>query len=126
MAALHHVGAAAPGPVTPRSDATRDEAPAGCTAQGFRGQGATDRLILEQPADDRKRVATLTARAALLGLALHEMHDGACMLVGEAGRRSILPSLQAAEALVYGCEHVRAEIGALVGRLVACRGVGHE
>jgi hypothetical protein len=38
MAALQHVGAAAPGPVTPTGDDTKDEAPTGYTAQGFWGQ----------------------------------------------------------------------------------------
>lgn len=39
MAATPHDGAAVPGPATP----TSDEAPAGDTAQGFKGKGTTDR-----------------------------------------------------------------------------------
>ena len=66
---------------------------------------------------ERKRVATLQARAALLGLQLQQTEGGACVLVGEAGRRAELPSLQAAESLVYGCEHVASEIAAMVGRM---------
>lgn len=117
----HHTqGAAAPGPVTP---AESDEAPAVVAAQGFKEQGAEDGRILEQADADRKRIATLQARAALLGLALHNLHGGACVLVGEAGKPARVPSLQAAEALVWGIEQVRAEVAALGGSLVHSREV---
>ncbi len=119
MAALHHVGAAAPGPVTP----TSDEAPAGCTAQGFKGERATDCLIFRQADAHGKRIATLTARAALLGLVLRPMADGSWQVLPQSGQPSIVQSLQAAEALVCGCELVRADVAALVGRLVPARGV---
>lgn len=120
MHALHHVGAAAPGPVTPT---TSDEAPAVAAAQGFKGKESGGGQDCARADAARKLAATLAARAALLGLALHELHDGACLLVGESGRRCELPSLQAAESLVYGCEHVRAEVAALAGRLVSSKGV---
>jgi hypothetical protein len=117
----HHTqGAAAPGSVTP---AESDEAPGLAGTEGFKEQGAEDGRILEQADADRKRIATLQARAALLGLALHTLHGGACVLVGEAGKPARAPSLQAAEALVWGIEQVRAEVAALAGSLVHSREV---
>lgn len=120
MAATRHDGATAPGLVTPRSDDARELA--GCA--GTKGQGKEYGAdcavsVAGGKAGDahRKRLATLTARAALLGLELHELPDGTCILVGEAGQRAQVPSLQAAEALVWGCEQVRAEVAAMAGRL---------
>jgi hypothetical protein len=72
--------------------------------------------VIENYRAARKRLATAQARAALLGLALYELHGGACLLVGEAGRCSRLASLQAAEGLLAGIEAVRAEVAALLPR----------
>ena len=100
-----------------------DEAPELAGNERFKGQGKADTRDCAQVDEQRKRIATLTARAALLGLVLHQMQDGACILVGETGRPARAPSLQAAEAIVFGCEQVRAEIGAQAGRLVRPQGV---
>ena len=120
MAAHQQGGAAAPGQATPRTPRS-DNAHLAVGAVGR--QGSADTRDCARADVQRKRIATLTARAALLGLVLHQIQDGACILVGEAGRPARAPSLQAAEAIVYGCERVRAEIGALAARLVASREV---
>lgn len=120
MADNINVGAAAPWQGTP---AGNDNAHLAVGA--VERQGSTDTPDCAQADAQRKRIATLTARAALLGLVLHELQDGACILVGEAGRPARAPSLQAAEAIVYGCEQVRAEIGALAARLVSSQGARH-
>ena len=100
-----------------------DEAPELAGNGRSKEQERVDTRDCAQADEQRKRIATLTARAALLGLVLHQMQDGACILVGEAGRPARAPSLQAAEAIVYGCEQVRAEIGALAARLARPQGV---
>jgi len=96
------------GPAAPESDNARRQ-------PGVIGeQGAADSHDCAADAARAKRLATPRARAALVGLALHEVEGGACLLIGEAGQRSTIPSLQAAEALVYGVEHVRSEVSALL------------
>jgi hypothetical protein len=70
------------------------------------------------------RVATLTARAALVGLVLKPLADGAWQVLNQFGQPATVQSLQAAEALVYGCELVRADVAALMGRLVPAAGMG--
>ena len=71
----------------------------------------------------RKRIATVTARAALLGLMLRPMADGTWQLLNQVGQPGTVQSLQAAEGLIYGCELVRAEVAELAGRLVRLQGV---
>ena len=107
------------GRATPTSEKGPDAANVGDPVQT-----ETQSLIFDQPADDGKRIATLTARAALVGLVLRLDADGCC-LVQPFGTAVPLASLQAAEAIVYGCEQVRAEIGALAARLVRPQGVQH-
>lgn len=69
-------------------------------------------MTIPQPAQ-LKRISTLTARAALLGLVLELLHDGTCVLTGEACSPRVIPTLQAAEAVVYGLELLRKEMLAL-------------
>jgi hypothetical protein len=57
----------------------------------------------------------------LVGLVLRPDAGGAWSLVKESGAVTELQSMQAAEALVYGCEKVRAEISALANRLKPSR-----
>ena len=61
---------------------TRDEAPAGDTAQGFRDQGKTDSGDCAQAHDmaQRKRQANLQASLALKGLELRQQQDGSFLV----------------------------------------------
>lgn len=54
-----------------------------------------------------KRIATAQARAALLGLVLQPLDDGSWLL----SCPRVAPSLQAAEAVLYALEAVRAANG---------------
>lgn len=83
MAALHHVGAAAPGPVTP---ATSDEAPADGTARGFKTQSTTDSGDSTSVGAARKQLANAQARAALKGAVLVQIE-------GDDGRPVYILSL---------------------------------
>lgn len=60
--------------------------------------------------DLTKRLATLRARAALLGLQLQELPGGRVSLNHAGAEEPTVPSLQAAEAAVYAAEAQRAEI----------------
>jgi hypothetical protein len=111
-----HVGAAAPGPLTPGSDNAH------LAVGAVEAQRSADTRDCAQADGQRKRIATLTARAALLGLELRPDADSWC-LVQPFGTTVPLASLQAAEAIVYGCEQVRAEMGALAARLVPSKGL---
>lgn len=101
-----------------------DEAPGLAGNERFKGQGKADTRDCAQVDEQRKRIATLTARAALLGLVLRPDGGGWCLARGP-GPVVPLASLQAAEAIVYGCEQVRAEIGALATCLARPQGVRH-
>ena len=57
--------------------------------------------------DMSKRIATAQARAALLGLVLQPLDDGSWLLSSPR----VAPSLQAAEAVLYALEVVRAANG---------------
>jgi hypothetical protein len=80
MAAPQHVGAAAPGPVTPcRSDNARDQAGV------IEGQVTEQRSQYagDEAADQaRKADATLIARAALAGVELVRLADGTWIASG--------------------------------------------
>lgn len=102
---------------------TKTETLAVATAQGFQEQTTANTRDCAQPGTDRKRIATVTARGALVGLVLQPLADGAWRVLNQWGQPATVQSLQAAEALVYGCELVRADVAALMGRLVRSRGV---
>lgn len=78
--------------------------------------------------DEHKRIATVTARAALVGLVVRPLADGMWQVLNQFGQPATVQSLQAAEALVYGCELVRADLAALMARLqpAADGGARHE
>ena len=61
---------------------TKDEAPAGDTAQGFRGQRTTDSHDCAQAHDlaQRKRKANLQALLALKGHELRQQRDGSFLV----------------------------------------------
>ncbi len=99
-------------------------APTVASGRGVEGQGEADNRDSARADAERKRVATVTARAALVGLVLRPLADGAWQVFNQFGQPTTLQSLQAAEALVYGCEVVRADVSALMGRLRACEGKG--
>jgi hypothetical protein len=103
-------GAAAPGPVTPGSD----EAPALAGAEGSKGNGTADSGDCAA-----KRLAGVQARAAMLGVELRALDDGAVRLtLHNTGTTLLLPSLAAAESLVQACAAVQRDVQALVARLV--------
>lgn len=89
---------------------------------GGPAQTEKERPILEKVHKQRKRVATLTARAALMGMVLRQ-DDGAWGITKGSGAAIPLASLQAAEALVFGCELLREEVDALIGRPAREQGV---
>ncbi len=91
MAALHQVGAAAPGPVTPaESDDARELG--GCA--GTKGQGTGISPDCAHSEEQRKQLATLKARAAICGCTLHELAGGGYLLCRWNLSRE-LPCLQA-------------------------------
>jgi hypothetical protein len=100
------------------SGPTRNETLAVGTAQGFQVQITANTEDCAQLYAERKRIATVTARAALVGLVLKPLDDGAWQVLRPQGQPTTVLSLQAAEALVYSCELVRADVAALMGRLV--------
>ncbi len=116
MSAFQHVGVAAPGPAAserPLSSPQKYEAPGLAGAEGFRDHGTDDSHDCADTGQQHKLVATLTARAALLGLVLTPLADGAWRIT--AGARSTrYPSLQAVAGVVGGCEHVRNEMAVLL------------
>jgi len=64
----------------------------------------------------RKEAATVTARAALLGLELQPVSDGQWRL--SAGPKATdYASLQAAAGVVFGVELVRRDLAAMLGRM---------
>ena len=105
-----------------------DEAPTVASGQGFQEQGKADNRDCAEAAGQCKRIATVTARAALAGLVLQPLTGGLWQVLNQFGQPTIVQSLQAAEALVYGCEMVRADVAALMSRLrpVSGEGARHE
>jgi hypothetical protein len=95
----------------------KTETPAVATAQGFQEQSTADTRFCAQHAADSKRIATVTARGALVGLVLQPLADGAWQVLSQFGQPATLQSLQAAEALVYGCELVRADAALLLRQI---------
>ncbi len=105
------------------SGPTTGDAPTVASGRGVEEQSTADTRDCAQPDAQRKRIATLTARAALAGLVLEQLADGAWQVLNQFGQPATVQSLQAAEALVYGCELVRADVTALMGRLVRSQGM---
>lgn len=78
MAALQHVGAAAPGLAAPER-LPNDKAP-GVVAEGFEGNGTADSLdsaARAAIAEADKTIATLRAQLAMRAFELHVISDGA-------------------------------------------------
>ena len=94
-----------------------DEAPTVASGQGFQKQSETNNRDCADCDEQRKRIATVAARAALVGLVLRPLADGMWQVLNQFGQPATVQSQQAAEALVYGCELVRADVAALMSRL---------
>jgi len=107
MAARHHVGAAAPGPVPgPTSDNARVE------------PGASREVREANAPDSAKATATAIARAALLGIEARSIGPAAWMLRHAHG--ACIGTVHGAEALaaaVAGFEAARDDVLALVQRM---------
>ena len=80
------------------------------------GAGMGAPAPVETP-DEHMRIATVTARAALVGLVVRPLANGVWQVLNQFGQPATVHSLQAAEALIYGCELVRADVAALMSRL---------
>jgi outer membrane lipoprotein SlyB len=107
MLARHHVGAAAPGPVTP----TSDKADAG-------NVGLVGKVREADVQDSAKATATAIARAALLGIEAHSIGPGAWLLRHAHG--ACIGAVYGHEALaaaVAAFEAARDDVLALVQRL---------
>ncbi|MFT3818299.1 MAG: hypothetical protein QM750_11805 [Rubrivivax sp.] len=109
MRALHHVGAAAPGPVTP----IRDEAPELAGGGGFKAD--------QETSNGRDRIAALiasaTARAFDMGIEAKPLGGGAWLLRSALG--SDIGATRDAKALfaaVAGFEAARNDVLALIAR----------
>ncbi|MEY4427989.1 MAG: hypothetical protein RLZZ182_678 [Pseudomonadota bacterium] len=109
--AMGAVGAAPAG----LSEPQKDEGPTGASGRAFREQSKDDGPHSADTPAQRKAAATLQARAALLGMVLEPAGGSAWTLTGSP-RRGTVPSLQAAAAVVYGCELARADLAAMLGR----------
>lgn len=115
MAALQHVGADAPGPVTRTSDEPRGQA--GSIEGSQQGNGG------DCGTNDCTLVATLISRAALLGIEVHER--GGAWLVRHAHGADIgvVRGVGALAAIVLGLERAVADTRRLVRRLqISARG----
>lgn len=96
MSTRLHVGAAAPGPVTPTTVEAPDERTPGVEGQAVEVETERDDAILHEPDAERKRLATLTAHAALAGFQLHALDNGSFLISRWQWCKS-LPDLDAAE-----------------------------
>jgi len=114
MDSTHDTGADLAPRLAARHAALKCERPGLAGTGASMDQGAANSHDSALTDAERKRRATLTARAARLGLVLEVLHDGACVLMGEPGKGRALPSVPAAEAMVWGIELVRAEVSALM------------
>lgn len=106
MAALQHVGAAAPGPVTPTSDNARRQP----GVEGDRKEDSGDCAA--------KLIASATARAALLGIEVRQIDGGAWLLRHAFGADiGIVRGLPALAAAVAGFEAATRDVRELVQRM---------
>lgn len=111
MAAHHHVGAAAPGPVTPTSD----------KADGA-NVGPVEEAWEANTPDSAKTTATTIARAALLGIEAHSIGPAAWLLRHAHGACiGAVYGHAALVAAVAGFEAARDDVLALVQRLAEGR-----
>lgn len=107
MAARHHVGAAAPGQVTP----TRDKADVASVGQVGEVRGS-------DASDSAKATASTIARATLLGIECRAIGPSAWLLRHAHG--ACIGAVHGAEALaaaVAGFEHARDDVLELIQRL---------
>lgn len=93
-----HVDLAPLGTATAHAVVTPTSDNAHLAVGAVEGQGATDCLIFDQPADDGKRFATLRAHLALKGYSLHRTAAGdgpVCFYVTRWGLVRELPDVAA-------------------------------
>ena len=111
MAALQHVGAAAPGLAAPDRP-TKDEARE-LGGGGLQEQGTTDSLDC-----DAKLIDTAIARAALLGIEVHQIDGGAWLMRHARGACiGAVRSLDALDAAIGGFEAAQHDVRELVQRM---------
>ena len=104
-------GASAPGPVTPcRSDEPAELGSVG----GFGGQEREDSLDSASDTAERKLIAGLAARAALLGVEVHRLADGTWLLRARGVHIGIVRGADALGAAVAGVEAAHADVRELV------------
>lgn len=115
MRAPQHVGAAAPGPVTP---AESDEPAKLGSGGGFRGQARTDDHDCAEAAAERKRAASAIAHAALLGIEASPLDGGAWLLRHANGAPiGTVHGLDALCAAVAGFQAAANDVRQLVQRM---------
>ncbi|MFT3818331.1 MAG: hypothetical protein QM750_11965 [Rubrivivax sp.] len=114
MRALHHVGAAAPGPVTPESDNARWQAG---VIEGQEAEQSTQYAASAGATQDRALDARLTVLAAHLGIELRAL-DSDGWLLRHAGGASIgvVRGGDAVGAALAGFEAARNDVLALIAR----------
>jgi hypothetical protein len=106
MAARINVGAAAPGQVTPRSDNARRQ-------PGVEGDRTADSGDYAE-----KLIATAAARAALLGIEVHQLGGGAWLLRHASGANiGAVRGLAALDAALGGFEAAQHDVRELVQRM---------
>lgn len=119
MRAPHHVGAAAPGLVTP---AESDEPAKLGSSGGFRGQVRTDDHDCAEADAKRKRAALATAHAALLGIEARPLDGGAWLLRhANGGPIGTVHGLDDLVAAVAGFEAAANDVRQLVQRMRGAR-----
>ena len=113
MAAHQHVGAAAPGLAAPeRSE--KDEPRGLAGGAGVEVQGTAD-----SPDSAAKLIATATARAALLGIEVHEIDAGAWLLShARGGDIGTVRGLAALDDAIGGFESALTDVRDLVQRMM--------
>lgn len=102
----------------------KDEAPGPVEGrEGFKTAASGDGADCAPITAGDKRKATARARAALLGLRLTERRSGEWLVIAKGDPVATMPSLQAAEGMLYGLEQDRAEVAAMVAALASPEGV---
>jgi hypothetical protein len=119
MAALQKIGAAAPGLVTPERP-ERDDAPDRANGRGVKVQGTADSPDCADIEAGRKLIATCVARAALLGIEVHELPGGAWLLQHASGASiGVVRGQQGLRSPVRGFEAARNDVADLVRQIGA-------
>jgi hypothetical protein len=108
VAAVHHVGAGAPGLVTPKNDKARWQAGSiGWFATGIESPNCqAERLSSQEFTDD---FSALQARFEEAGLGLYELSDGAYLATGSGSPRRLYGIGSARALLAISAGLVRAE-----------------